>query len=91
MPEIESKGYRLYGVSADAPSNHAQLMESRNIEYKILSDPEAALFSYVGIADSPDTIRRGIAVLSPEGDLLHQQVTDRLYSNVSEYLETITD
>lgn len=73
------------------PSNHARLIESRNIDFHLLSDPEAALFSYTGIADNPDVIRRGIAVISPEGELLHQQVTDRLLSNIEEYLEINTD
>ena len=81
----------MYGVSADVPSNHAQLIENRNLNFQILSDPEATFFQYAGIVDNPDVIKRGYALFSPEGELLEQQITDHLYTGIAELLDIQTD
>ncbi len=81
----------MYGVSADVPSNHAQLIENRDLHFQILSDPEATFFRYTGVADNPDVIKRGYALFSSEGELLEQRVTDHLYTGIAELLDIQTD
>ena len=70
----------------DLPSNHAQLIESRGLDYEILTDREGSFFAFSRIVDTPGLVQRGYAIYSPEGELVSHQVTDHLFANIAEAL-----
>jgi peroxiredoxin len=49
--EIEKRGYRLAGVSYDAPDVLAAFAEKRGLTYPLLSDPKSEIIDRYGLRD----------------------------------------
>jgi peroxiredoxin len=51
IAEIEKRGYRLAGLSYDAPKVLADFIEKRAIKYTLLSDPKSEVIDRYGLRD----------------------------------------
>lgn len=49
--EIEKRGYRLVGISYDAPDVLAAFTEKRGLTYALLSDPKSEIIDRYGLRD----------------------------------------
>lgn len=66
----------MFAVSTDTPESHSALMESRGLEFEILSDPDALFYERAGIIEKGAmNVQRGVVIYAPDETLLFREIT----------------
>lgn len=62
-----AKGYKIYGMSADAPDVQAGWKKEHGLNYSLLCDPSKALLAAMGCISPEGKITRAHFVVAPGG------------------------
>ncbi|KAG5438197.1 hypothetical protein PCANB_003048 [Pneumocystis canis] len=71
---IESKNYRIYGLSMDTPKAQLAFKMKQNFPYHLLSDPKAELIGVLGASKSGFKIARSHWIFNKGGTLLDMKI-----------------
>ncbi|KAG5518500.1 hypothetical protein PMAC_002896 [Pneumocystis sp. 'macacae'] len=71
---IESKNYRIYGLSMDTPKAQLAFKTKQNFPYHLLSDPKAELIGALGASKSGFKIARSHWIFNKGGVLLDMKI-----------------
>ena len=78
LPELESRGVKLYGVSVDNAFCHAAFQKDQGITIPLLADfhPKGEIAQAYSVWREPDGFsERALYVVDPDGVIAHSQVT----------------
>ena len=77
LPEFQSKGYKLFGISHDTVEESVKLRSKLNLQFDLLSDRDGSVIKSWGVyAPKQDLARAAVFVVEPGGKILYKRIAE---------------